>query len=177
MQVYVNVNFCSSQAPLVPSELFHSLANAVQFVVTLIRNTVASYNYFIPELGITTCMYSYMSEQYPELRIYEYPGQILEDIVKGVERMISEEKLNKGVENALVYEDKEQDEDVPNSTVDTYYNEADNEIFGSRALESPRYIGRSQAVLATGPSVKWQTCSKIYAMESVVRYIIVNVIL
>lgn len=178
LEMYVNVNFCSSQAPLVPTELFHSLVNAVQFVASLIRRVVMSYNFFIPEFGVTKCMYNYMAEHYPELYVYEYPGQILNDVYNAVQRMIGEEEMKKKeVDDALVYEDRQREEDVPNSTVDTYYNEAENEIFGARALESPRYIGRSQEVLLHGHSVKWQTCSKLYAMESVVRYIIVNFIL
>lgn len=175
--MYVNVNFCSSQAPLVPTELFHSLVNAIQFVASLIRQVVISYNYFIPEFGGTKCMFSYMKQHYPQLYFYEYPGQIMNDVVDSIQRIFGEEQMKKEIKDTLVYEDKEQEEDVPNSTVETYYNEAENEIFGARALESPRYIGRSQAVLVIGPSLKWQTCSKIYAMESVVRYIIVNFIL
>lgn len=193
--MYVNVNFCSSQAPLVPTELFRSMADGVQSLMSLIRSGIVYYNYFIPEFGVTVCMISYMSEQYPTLHYYEYPGQALDDVLKGIEGLMGEyikeekepikedvkEEEQEGIKEvevgeAFVYNDRDRDEDVPNSTVDTYYNEADNEIFGARALESPRHIG-SQAVMVIGPSAKWQTCSKIYAMESVVRFIIVNFIL
>lgn len=205
-KMYVNVNFCSSQAPLVPTELFRTMAEGVQSLVSLVRSGIIYYNYFIPEFGFSVCMVSYMSEQYPTLPYYQYPGQLIDDVWKGIEGMVGggevqeqaneeqekeqikedqekikeqiiEEQIQKEeVREAIVYIDKDRDEDVPNSTVDTYYNEADNEIFGARSLESPRHIG-SQAVMVIGPAARWQTCSKIYAMESLVRFIIVNFIL
>lgn len=173
-----NVNFCSSQAPLVPTELFRSLVNAIQFIISLIRRIVISYNYFLPEFGVTKCMFNYMKDNYPDLTIFDYPGQIASDIFEAIGRMIGEEKQRQNdLKDALIYENNSEDEDIPNSTVDTYYNEEDNEIYGARSLESPRYMGDSGSLVKETSNIRWQMCGKIYGLESVVRYFIINYIL
>lgn len=176
----VNVNFCSSQAPLVPSELFHTMVDGIQSLTLSIRNTIINYNYFIPEVGVTVCMYHYMGEQYPTLRVYEYPGQAFEDIYKNIENMLvapeeDNHPVKEEIEGAYVFKDNDRQENLPNSAVNSYYNEADNEIFGARSMQSLRYMG-SNAAMVRG-STKWQTCSKIYALELVTRSIISNYIL
>lgn len=174
----------SSQASLDLGEIFRSISGLIRFLINLIKRIAISYNYFLPEFEITKCMINYMSDAYPHLQFYQYPGQLLSDVFKAFERIVGEERKKKvDVKEALVYENvkEEDDEDIPNSTVDTYYNEEENEIFGARALESPRYMRDSSspaiAPLQEPPKIRWQMCAKIYSLETVARYIIVNYIL